>query len=179
MAQKARYRLNAPPNKVPTPAQASVRIARTSHMKLSSWLNLVTVLLQVSLALRLLWHQRPSAVAKLQQTLCQTHRPLAEAELNRLYKERFHESLQLDGTRRIWEQENSAPGYELIVILQNREGEYLWFRYINDAPALLKPTTAAIVKRLTQCQHAPTPLSTTPLSPTPQPIENRIWNLSK
>lgn len=134
-------------------------------MKLSSWLNLITVLLQVGLALRLLWHQRPSAVARQQQTLRETHRPLAEAELNRLYKERFHESLQLDGTHRIWEQENFDPRkysvYELIVILQNREGEYLWFRYIDDAPALLKPTTAAIVQRLTQGQ--PTSTSFYPL----------------
>lgn len=47
-------------------------------------------------------------------------------------------------------QENSVPGYELILVLQDRKGEYLWFRYRNDAPALLKPTTAAIVQRLMQ-----------------------------
>lgn len=68
-----------------------------------------------------------------QQALCQTHRPLAEAELNRIYKERFHGSLQLDGIQRIWEQENSVPGYELILVLQDRKGEYLWFRYRNCA----------------------------------------------
>lgn len=144
-------------------------------MKFSSWLSLITLLLQLGLGLWLLWHQRPSAAAKQQQTLCQTHRPLAEAELNLLYKERFHESLQLDGIRRIWEQENSAPGYELIVILQDREGEYLWFRYRNDAPALLKPTTAAIVQRLMQSQHAPSTL----LSHTLKLNETQTWNLSK
>lgn len=122
-------------------------------MKLSSWLNLITCLLHISLALRLLWHQRPSAVVKQQQALCQTHRPLAEAELNRIYKERFHGSLQLDGIQRIWEQ-GTVPGYELILVLQDRKGEYLWFRYKNDAPALLKPTTAAIVQRLMQRQNA-------------------------
>lgn len=134
----------------------------------------MTFVLQVGVGLWLLWRQRPSAMTKQQQTLHETHRPLAEAELNRLYKERFHESLQLDGSRRIWEQENAVPGYELIVILQNREGEYLWYRYINDAPALLKPTTTAIVQRLTQGQHA-----SAPLSHPPQLIESKTWNLSK
>lgn len=148
-------------------------------MKLSSWLNLITLLLQVGLVLSLLWRQRPSAVAKQKQTLHETHHPLAEAELNRIYKERFHESLQLDGSRRIWEQENFALrkdlAYELIVILQNREGEYLWFRYRNDAPALLKPTTVAIVQRLMQSQHTPS----APLSHPLKLNETQIWNLSK
>lgn len=123
-------------------------------MKIFSWFDLIRFLFYISLLLRLSWHQRPSAVAKLQQTLCETHRPLAEAELNRIYKERFHGSLQLDGIQRIWEQENSVPGYELILVLQDRKGEYLWFRYRNDAPALLKPTTAAVVQRLMQRQNA-------------------------
>lgn len=148
-------------------------------MKPSSWLSLIAFLLQVSLALRLLWHQRPSVIARQQQTLRATHRPLAEAELNRLYKERFHESLQLDGYRRVWEQENFALRkdlvYELIVVLQDREGEHLWFRYRNDAPALLKPTTAAIVQRLMQGQNA----SSAPLSHPTKLNETQTWNLSK
>lgn len=78
-------------------------------MKLSSWLDLITCLLHISLALRLLWHRRPSAVVKQQQALCQTHRPLAEAELNKIYKERFHESLQLDGIQRIGDARKLRP----------------------------------------------------------------------
>jgi len=144
-------------------------------MKFFSWFDLIRFLFYISLALRLLWLQRPSAVIKQQRALCQTHRPLAEAELNRIYKERFHGSLQLDGIRRIWEQENSVPGYELILVLQDRKGEYLWFRYKNDAPALLKPTTAAIVQRLMKRQNA----SSTTLSQTLKLNKTQTWNLSK
>ncbi|MDO4795785.1 MAG: hypothetical protein Q4A28_07615 [Brachymonas sp.] len=149
-------------------------------MTLSFWLDLLTFLpLSALMVLVFLWPLCPSAMARQKQTIHETHRPLAEAELNRLYKECFHESLQLDGSRKIWEQENFTLRkdlvYELIVILQDREGEYLWFRYRNDAPALLKPTTAAIVQRLMQGPHA----SSTPLSNTLKLNETQTWNLSK
>lgn len=149
-------------------------------MTLSCWLDLLAFFpLSGSVLLVFLWPLRPSSVARQQQALHETHRPLAEAELNRLYKEFFHESPQLDGSRRIWEQENfdlrTYSVYELIVILQNRKGKYLWFRSIDDAPALLKPTTAAIVQRLMQGQNT----SSNPFSHTLKLNEIRTWNLSK
>ncbi len=93
----------------------------------------------------------------LEDKIRQHHTPLAEAKLAALYKEQFGETLLLDGARIVWQEEKvfgeSGGHYEKIVILQNRNGQYFWFRYLSHAPALLKQTEPSIVKVLTKGKH--------------------------
>ena len=64
------------------------------------------------------------------------------------------ESLLLDGANKVREEETvfkeSNDHYEWVVILQNREGKYFWFRYLSNAPALFKETSLSIVNVLTK-----------------------------
>ena len=90
----------------------------------------------------------------LEDEIKQRHRPLAEAKLAAMYKEQLGESLLLDGANKVWEEETvfkeSNDHYEWVVILQNREGKYFWFRYLSNAPALFKETSLSIVNVLTK-----------------------------
>ena len=90
----------------------------------------------------------------LEDEVKQQHRSLADAKLAALYKEQFGETLLLDGARAVWEEEkvfgDSNDHYERIVILQNRDGQYFWFRHLSHAPTLLKQTEPSIVKVLTK-----------------------------
>lgn len=90
----------------------------------------------------------------LEDEIKQRHRPLAEAKLAAMYKEQLGESLLLDGANKVREEETlfkeSNDHYEWVVILQNREGQYFWFRYLSNAPALFKETSLSIVNVLTK-----------------------------
>ena len=97
----------------------------------------------------------------LEDEIKQRHRPLAEAKLAAMYKEQLGESLLLDGANKVWEEETvfkeSNDHYEWVVILQNREGQYFWFRYLSNAPALFKETSLSIVNVLTKGKDIPPP----------------------
>lgn len=97
----------------------------------------------------------------LEDEIKQRHRPLAEAKLAAMYKEQLGESLLLDGANKVWEEETvfkeSNDHYEWVVILQNREGKYFWFRYLSNAPALFKETSLSIVNVLTKGKDIPPP----------------------
>ena len=96
---------------------------------------------------------------RLEDELKQRHRPLAEAKLAAMYKEQLGESLLLDGANKVWAEETvfkeSNDHYEWVVILQNREGQYFWFRYLSNAPALFKETSLSIVNVLTKGKYIP------------------------
>ena len=97
----------------------------------------------------------------LEDEIKQRHRPLAEAKLAAMYKEQLGESLLLDGANKVREEETlfkeSNDHYEWVVILQNREGQYFWFRYLSNAPALFKETSLSIVNVLTKGKDIPPP----------------------
>ena len=97
----------------------------------------------------------------LEDEIKQRHRPLAEAKLAAMYKEQLGESLLLDGANKVREEETlfkeSNDHCEWVVILQNREGQYFWFRYLSNAPALFKETSLSIVNVLTKGKDIPPP----------------------
>ena len=76
---------------------------------------------------------------------------IAPVSMERL---KLGESLLLDGANKVREEETvfkeSNDHYEWVVILQNREGKYFWFRYLSNAPALFKETSLSIVNVLTK-----------------------------
>ena len=97
----------------------------------------------------------------LEDEIKQRHRPLAEAKLAAMYKEQLGESLLLDGANKVWEEETvfkeSNDHCEWVVILQNREGQDFWVRYLSNAPALFKETSLSIVNVLTKGKDIPPP----------------------